>query len=50
MRILTMKQDATRQIISHEILAAGTASGVWSEEQEPAEKASKYKAVSNKLH
>ena len=34
MRIVTMKQQATLQVINEAVLAAGTASGVWSEDSE----------------
>lgn len=34
MRVVTMKQQATLQVLSEAVLASGTASGIWSEDAE----------------
>jgi hypothetical protein len=50
MRIVTMKQDAMRRVVNQGVLASGTASGVWSQDQEPHAEAQPAKEQSAKLH
>lgn len=50
MRITTMKQDAMKRVVNQSVLASGTASGVWSEDQEHSAKAELTKQQESKLH
>ncbi len=50
MRIVTMKQDAMKRVVNQSVLASGTASGVWSEDQERCAESELTKQRGTRLH